>query len=1209
MVAGAGSSRELLNDRGCPAAVKPAALFIIKNNRFLRVVHVLRILMDAGFRRNETLLKRIRKGRDEFVRWQCSTKSSSARNERISRINGEASISITRYRPARERTQQCARPSSIRALTLNINGMKAKKEELEAHLEEHPAEILCIQETHAGESDRPMYLQRYVTHEARSRETGRGLLIGVRKGSGVVLLDCVESSPNLLCAKLLLGSGRLTVANVYMPCQATEKKRAMERLKDVLLGDPPAKVVALGDFNTPPGELLTRLMNKGVRMFGEMLPNSGTRLCNGNQPSHRIIDFCISNAKGRVLRQTPLMDWAISDHSPVLIEIAAGTLTSPMEGVVVKVDRDMLKNANVKKGVANFNFRACSAPRDTASLVSDFQEDALACLRLHKVLTSKATREQRIKLPEQVIRLIKRKKERLASHAPGPECISAVKELNLLIRKASVQFRRLQYKKFIQKGVQALRDLGPRDSWKWIKLHCGVKKQGLPGGPIYNARGELVTEEPEIVEAWRCHFEALFKKDGGSDPPLEALSSDEGALSAKLSEEISWLEVVTELARSRCNKAAGEDLIPVEFLKVVERETEPTTPLARALISVLNAVLDAGKIPVEWQSCTVVPIFKKGDEKDPGNYRGIALMNVILKVLCKIMARRLQEAVESYGLLSPEQAGFMRKQESVGQATCLLEILQRRCKIGKATFLCFLDLKKAYDLVGHQKLIEKLRLKGLGGKALRFLVDLYASTKVKIRVGDKLSGPCTYGKGVRQGCPLSPLCFNIFIDDLLKGLKGILVLGMREPVRGLLFADDTVIFAESEWQLNEAMQQVSLWMEKNGMEINVGKCGAMVVGGAPGATLSIAYREEPIVQVHDYVYLGVCINDDLDIDRMARHRAGKGAAVESQMAQTLHSTRIPLEYKRMLISSVLCPSLLYGTECFGMSERRMKPLETIMNRAVKRCFGRSRVCLERAYEELEITRLPIQAAANRARAISKWRSAGGMISKVLQSAGNLKTCFHLQRPPAVNLLCPGLGALSTWATSTLEWLRKEKIVLGDPANARSKLIAIKNARRAAAEKSSIGRTMRLLKACSGKPVRIAEVRSAGQYIGLNLLSRLRTGSYCLTNDFVRMGLLDQEWIDRCAFCEHDTKEDLRHLLLRCPAFASEREHTLRRLIEGVVGICRADREEDLILRRLLGGAVPIAGEHAWENVLITAKYLFTIAAKRKATIERHESRV
>ena len=238
------------------------------------------------------------------------------------------------------------------------------------------------------------------------------------------------------------------------------------------------------------------------------------------------------------------------------------------------------------------------------------------------------------------------------------------------------------------------------------------------------------------------------------------------------------------------------------------------------LLSNINEVFIGKDFPKEWKDCIVVPIHKKGDKHDPNNYRGISLINTMLKVPCKILAARLQSICLESDILCREQTGFIAKEECVAQAATLLECCERRKNNNENTILCFLDLKKAYDLVPHDLLYTSLAKAGLGEKLISFIKKMYDNTNLKIRIGNTYGKSIEYKRGVRQGCPTSPILFNIFYNSVLENIEPVKIDGLQQGLRGLMFADDTVILAETRNDLVNKLNCIQKWMKENWMEIN-----------------------------------------------------------------------------------------------------------------------------------------------------------------------------------------------------------------------------------------------------------------------------------------------------------------------------------------------------------------------------------------------------
>ncbi|KAH9268679.1 hypothetical protein BASA84_000110 [Batrachochytrium salamandrivorans] len=232
---------------------------------------------------------------------------------------------------------------------------------------------------------------------------------------------------------------------------------------------------------------------------------------------------------------------------------------------------------------------------------------------------------------------------------------------------------------------------------------------------------------------------------------------------------------------------------------------------------------------------------------------------------------RIERFVETNNLLSYEQAGFRKRKECVGQVVSLVDIIQRRQNAGLNTHVLFIDIRKAFDTVPVGALLWKLQNMGFPRRTLAFLKALYTSSSARARAGSLLSDPFPVQRGVRQGCPLSGLLFNLFINDILDGVAPITVPGLprdTNPIRGLMYADDVAVFADSEQSLLAASTAIEQWANQWEMQFGVAKCGIISFTGhlAPRLDnpLDIRLHGQLVSRVESYKYLGVLIDSKLD---------------------------------------------------------------------------------------------------------------------------------------------------------------------------------------------------------------------------------------------------------------------------------------------------------------------------------------------------------
>ena len=140
-----------------------------------------------------------------------------------------------------------------------------------------------------------------------------------------------------------------------------------------------------------------------------------------------------------------------------------------------------------------------------------------------------------------------------------------------------------------------------------------------------------------------------------------------------------------------------------------------------------------------------------------------------------------------------------------------------------------------------------------------------------------------------------------------------------------------------------------------------------------------------------YVYLGIEFNNLLNIDEMPKFRIDKGKMVLAILVQTPRNNRIPLEYRTMLIKGILIPTLTYGCEIYGMSEKRTNPLKLILDNSLKVINRRSNFSRLRSYDEFDIKPLYVVTALARIRGLKKWANAKGIISEYIKSQTRFKS--------------------------------------------------------------------------------------------------------------------------------------------------------------------------------------------------------------------------
>ena len=429
-------------------------------------------------------------------------------------------------------------------------------------------------------------------------------------------------------------------------------------------------------------------------------------------------------------------------------------------------------------------------------------------------------------------------------------------------------------------------------------------------GTIKSSTGQTITDKEEVKKRWQEYTQDLYKRTGSEEINIpNTFSIEPGILISEVQ------QALKELSN---NKACGQDNIPCEFWKCLEEEQIIT------LQKLCNKIWTTCTWPKDWKRSVYITLFKKGDPQNCENYRTIALISQTSKVLLKIIQKRLQNFCEEQ--LPQEQAGFKKNRgtrDHINNIRLIMEIARER---RKEVYLCFIDYSKAFDCVDHNTLWNILHQMGAPTHLILLMKNLYLNQEAKIRTEDGDTEWFGIGKGVRQGCILSPMLFNLYAEKIMRTAigesSGGIKLGGR-VINNLRYADDTTLIASTPDELKGLITAVKAESERVGLFLNIKKTKIM----CNTEMQDFQVNGESIETVQRFCFLGSTINKENCIKEEILRRIMLGRKAMSGLHHIWKDKDISKELKIKLVTTLVFPIITYAAETWTLNQEMQKKIQ------------------------------------------------------------------------------------------------------------------------------------------------------------------------------------------------------------------------------------------------------------------------------------------
>jgi len=785
---------------------------------------------------------------------------------------------------------------------------------------------------------------------------GVGMIVSEELGKSVMLFEPI--SDRIMLLRLKMKPVDVIVVQIYAPCEDetdVEKERFYERVDQVIKDYRKGRecLVVMGDFNGKVGN------NKEEDVIGPF----GVGIMNDN--GERVVDFCkrhnlfITNTwfqqkksaqhtwispDGKTKNQ---IDFVMvdkryrngvlnsksmpgadceSDHNPVIVTMKIRLQRVKKNKKKVKWNINNLKKPDIrnayrmkldehlqegkfddgmeidemwnklKEGIGIVAEAICGKEQVTKKQ-NWMNSDILQKMEERRQCRNKKDVEQYKKLKHDIQKMCREAKEKYLDE----KC----KEIEMLDKAHS------------QLLYQKIKDFRPRGN----RLMQTIKSK----------QGKCLFEKEEIMERWAEYVEELYKDEnrGELDMDMDDLVNEVYTIS---SDEIK--AVIKELPKG---KACGLDNISAELLQEMgEKGTEIMT-------SLINKIYKSGYIPEDFRKSIFVPIPKVSRAQECGDFRTIALISHTSKVLLHLIKRRITPIIERQ--LGESQMGF-RKGKGTRDAIFQLRMINERMmrldkekevdgkitRKKKGLYLCFVDYEKAFDRVKHDKLVEVMEKAGIPELEHRLIVNLYWRQYAAVRWDGEVSRDVDVERGVRQGCVISPLLFNLYSEfmfrDAMEGVEGISFGGVN--ITDLRYADDAVLVADKRKKLQRMIDRLNETCREYGMKVNIKKTKVMIINKEDrddGTSRTVMLEGVPLEQVNRFKYLGSWITQDARSEEDIRARVGMAKAAFWQNKELMRRN-IRLNTKMKILNCYVFSILNYGCESWTWNMAMQKKVDS-----------------------------------------------------------------------------------------------------------------------------------------------------------------------------------------------------------------------------------------------------------------------------------------
>ena len=733
--------------------------------------------------------------------------------------------------------------------TLNVNSIRipVKRHSLATFMVSRHLDIIGLQETHwETEEEAKTWARDFPTMDlfssfGTSKQNGVTIAIAKRLRATVSIRNR-DTRGRFLSLNIDIDGCSYTVSCLYSPRTSRERDVFLSTVVEPALTS--RRHILLGDFNTvfdpaldrntstyvrpdPSSRQLTRLVeSNGMRDLFRLLHPSD-RAYTWKRPNNlqmSCIDMIFATGDlASDIDSITITPWQWSDHSLVLASLAVPRATSRGPGFW-KLNVSILNDSDYCSSVQSF-WTDWRTQRHRFPDCILWWETGKAYLRdLSRQFCQQRTRERRRRRLDLECQLVRFRQQVTDGDPLANVDLAAVERQLRELDEIAIGGARVRSR--IQWSEE-----GEKSSKFFFGLESRRQKEGLLN-EVVDGTGRSCTTTPTMLEAVASFYDELFGppclQGEHTDRLLESITaslddSDRELLDRPLDAE----EIYLSMRSMSTNKSPGIDGLSLEFY----RQFWPL--LADDLLVVYNEVLQRGILGPTQRTGVVRLIYKKGDRRNLKNWRPITLLTVDYKILAKTFARRLTRVLPSI-VHEDQTCGVPGR--SIHDNCRLLQDVVDYCESRQIpAALVSLDQLKAFDRVSWQFLDLVLARMNFGTHFRHCIASLYRDASSRVLVNGWLSRRVNPHRGVRQGCPLSPILYVLVAETLGGLVRASPLVGLPLPggdgrAKISQYADDTTVVVTCNADFDILTDCLACYELGSGAKLNMDKSRGLFVG-------------------------------------------------------------------------------------------------------------------------------------------------------------------------------------------------------------------------------------------------------------------------------------------------------------------------------------------------------------------------------------------